>query len=289
MRVSRPALPEHPSVDRRLGRMTRCIGIATVAIVLWPSVAGASGGGMGCNPNRTPNFNVNSSGEYENLYYGGIEAGCSGNSCGGVQGYIYTYSPYVDPVTSNGYNNADAGWVMLTDFVSRFSQIGWLEQENNVRSVFVEYYDPAYGYNWINTDYVYPGFKELEEYKIDYNPACTDNECWTWWDAPAGSTNWTYLTSSRDSHFVPSGMEADVEAKDQASQFPGGSGDPEYTDALQVYAPAGTSGSWAPTTGSSNAVWESNYGATTNPLPSFDKEGSVTGSSYETWDSACTN
>jgi hypothetical protein len=230
------------------------------AFLAAPSVAGASGGGDGCNPHRTTN--------YQHYYFSGIDDESFPSYYEGIRANIFQYSPYV-------YNSGGG-----TDVATQYwAQVGWIEFPGGLRYTVVQFRDPQYPQGGFSDTYPSWPINSTIGYKVTYNPACPVN-CFDFYDnysaTPLIGTDWG---------FMPTDAQAFSEIHDQASQIPGAVQDPSQTSGIQV-ADTSSSGSWYNMLGITAAYSGANGGTP----PAWDKVSPV-GTSYwnyyNSWDTAC--
>jgi hypothetical protein len=235
---------------RRAAAIPSIIAASCVFSCLFATSAGASGGGDGCNPNRTNNYLTGG--------FTGIQATDPKNAvAGGVRAAIRNYSPFV----YNTSGDFTSEWVMLVNSNNDYEQIGWMENVNSLRYTFAEegLNNGAGGF----TDQLIPSdpINTVSTYKVTYQPGTTT---YAFFD---GSTNDYSVSLSRP---APTSIQVYAETHTQASQTPGGSKNYNVVTSTNTYYPAGGSGAWNDTSGSPSAQPYGVIGPSGGPTDHFD-------------------
>lgn len=252
-------------------RAAAAVAAALALIMVLPGSAQAAGGGDGCNPNRPNNFLT---------YYFSGEYGSAPGTYRGIQAYIDQYSPWVYPVS--GATDFTSQWVMLTNTSgTQWAQVGWWEGADGNRHTFAQFEDPGYTF-WSDTDYAPFPINEDINYKVTYDPSCTDGDCFRFF------SNGQQINHSHYD-WAPNMQEDSSEIHTQASQMPGGYDNPSYSSLIEKYYPAG-SGSWSYVSGNT-LTEEMNSSGYVTAAPSWDQVSPPSGTSgidaYGSYDTAC--
>ena len=237
--------------------------VGLVASLLVPaSTALASGGGDGCNPNRTNNFLTR--------YFAGADSMNTSGAPGGVYASIKSYSPFVAGTGQGApVSDGSAEYVML-DGADGYLQIGWIEFSGSVRNTFYEY---TQGSNFTNQYSTAFPINSTHRYTILYQPGNSQP-----FVVEVDGGPYAYLPK----YFTPGDAQIFAEIHTAASQMPGGTAD------NHVLPTAGSSSSWQNFDGTTATY----TGSGTNPAPSWVKMSPASGTTgvntWRTWDTACT-
>ncbi|HEX4062493.1 MAG TPA: hypothetical protein VHY58_15870 [Streptosporangiaceae bacterium] len=229
----------------------------------------ASGGGDGCNPNRSNN--------YLHYYFDGADSQNVGGTPGGVYASIRNYSPFVAGPNQGAPSNDDVSeWVMLDVQPAsddKYVQIGWIERPGGLRNTFVEW---SFGPGKFYDDYYSPyAINSTQSYAVYFQP--TENLMY----GVAVNGNLVQRVADTDR---PNDAQIYAEIHTQASQVPGGTADPSgkvaQVSAAHVWPTAGSSKGWQNfdgVTGAAGASW----------LGIAPGAGTSGVNSWRTWDKAC--
>lgn len=224
----------------------------------------ASGGGDGCNPNRTNDSTIYQANAHQTI----------STSFGGVQAQIKNYSPYVSAYDSPFGASA---WVTLING-NALAQIGRYELPSgggrgtfslfDVRTQGVTHHSAGDPINSYST------------YKINFNPT--------------PGINSQYFTYYRDGsqagyssqYFLPKEIQIGDEVHTRASQIAGGTQNHMYFTAMKAYSPSGTSGIWK-TPSMVMSTTKAQVPAGVSWIGTTPAVNSAVGSDMQTWDKAC--
>ncbi len=229
--------------------------LLTMLLVLpmtFPGVAQATGGGMGCNPGRSPAGGV---------YHDGSDDATSYEP-GGVYSKIYVYSPWV---TSG---SLAFGYSMLINNTNGnlYSQVGWLEGYQATRNTFTEQGLGTGSYD--RRTYAPLPIGNAYYYTVDFDPNNANN-AFTWY------ANGTF-EGSYPNTFPPNAGELSAERHNNNDQTAGGYNHKAYFSDSHIYDHAG-SGSWV------------NYTFNDKFYNANEDSQSFSGTTMYTWDLKCPN